>query len=236
MFKIPGNRPFLRNALVYLPIVILCLILMRVTEPPGPASPDYNGFSSFIIAFEFVTSHQGVHTLFSNFDRSSLGAMRIPIYIDFGFLLGYSIFLVGVFRIARKITHSRLFIFPLVMAVLAGIADALENLQLLELLDIYLGNMPARLYPEPLELLWRFTWLKWIMLSISSVFFFFFLVYRGHWLRFPAIVLMAPGLLLAIIAVSSFSPQLIELFTFSVFVNVGLIFIFSLVHRRLRPA
>ncbi|MCB0572685.1 MAG: hypothetical protein KDC66_23115 [Phaeodactylibacter sp.] len=120
----------LRLDLYFFILFVAIALLMRFTANPAPS----------IVAFEFAGSLDGVDALFRQWGPEGQALARRSLYLDFLFILAYTVFLALLcFRAYRWSLH-RWLPYSLIAAIaalqfVAGLLDVGENLCLLRLLD-----------------------------------------------------------------------------------------------------
>lgn len=158
-------RPFLKNAVLGVVLVITSLWLNRVFPSDAPSLPA--GFSTPIIAFEFVQTDDEVRRLFgvvgTDWDREFSERMDAGNRIDFFYMVLYSLFL-SLFSITcANISGRKFFLAGAFLAILSLFADFMENVQLLGIS----AALPAGPFERELIRLYAYTWLKWGALAFT---------------------------------------------------------------------
>ncbi|MFC1850595.1 hypothetical protein ACFL27_10420 [candidate division CSSED10-310 bacterium] len=153
------KRPFGRVGIIGITVVLVSLILVLVFPTKAPGIMD--GFITPIIAFEFIETRQEVFQLFgprnSPVQSEMVSRMNLGNYLDFVYMLLYSLFLAALSLKCARQAGNKIFYagVPLSVFVLGG--DFLENLQLLGITSkLQTGNFESELY-----YLHIFTWQKW---------------------------------------------------------------------------
>ncbi|KAA3663848.1 MAG: hypothetical protein DWQ04_08785 [Chloroflexi bacterium] len=157
------NKPFFKVGFLGIGVIVASLVLMAINPSEAPKMPD--GFSTPILAFEFVVSEQEVVDLFGSDPAVQAGLVRafdLGSWVDFAYMLLYAGFLFLFAVQVVKVDGRSLFYLGAALAVIIFLADLLENVQLL--------GITARLdegeYGRQLTLLPIFTWIKWGSLAI----------------------------------------------------------------------
>lgn len=184
-----------------------------------------------IIAFEFAKTPAEINQLFFNKDKQTINSdfvdkMKALNYIDFVFILGYSLLL---FYFSLTIAQNNLPVFGYIgalIAVIVGIADVLENIQLLGILD---KLKLSETYEPQLSNLYIWTWIKWggistLVIALLPCLFnaqssIFTLVLGG---------LMLIVVIFGIFAYFSQCPTWIARYTSSIFLLFPIIILYSL--------
>ncbi len=182
-------RTFSYMVWVLLPFVIA----IQLKSPPKEKIPE--GYSSQIIAFEFVTDTIELKEVLTPLTSQELANVDAINYIDFGFMLAYNSFLffIGYYLFQEQKSFVSLSLIVLPFLILA--MDVFENIQLLKLSELYrVSNLE---YTLPIiAYLKIFTWTKW--LSLAVYFCFISLIFkdriRSMW-RYGQLILVIPALL-----------------------------------------
>lgn len=153
---------FRRIGTVGLAVIGVSLLLMQINPKTAGAMPE--GFSTPVLAFEFVRTLAEVDALFAVEEQAALAdAFDRGSYVDFGYMLLYAGFLLLLALHLARQTGQPLLWLAAALAVLIFLGDALENVQLLALTE---GVRNGRAYEPALSRLYFFTWLKWGGLAI----------------------------------------------------------------------
>lgn len=181
------NHPFSPTGLFIFPILVLAFFMEFYLPSDTP-----EGYKSFIVAFEFAKTPAEIHGLFSGLTPESIQNIDMANYIDFGFMLAYSLFLGLMFRKAAFVFKRRWLLWGVLLSVFIFVADFAENIMLLNITKIYrMGNGTETLIPV-LKNLQLFTWLKWGGLAITFVLFFFGMKKNTGLAKFTAAALVLP--------------------------------------------
>ncbi|MDD9301604.1 MAG: hypothetical protein HUK40_04355 [Desulfobacter sp.] len=166
------NKPFKRVG--FLGVVVIGMSLFLGTVFPDKAPWMMDGFSTPILAFEFVQSKDEVIRLFglSNSESQPSGAqsnrssmilaMDSGNGLDYIYMVLYASFLFFFSLVCRKITGQALYYAASLMAVVILFADAFENIQLLSITS----KMSRLDFAKELTFLHWFTWIKWGGISL----------------------------------------------------------------------
>lgn len=205
------QRPFALAGLLAIPLLI-CMIIMGNYFPRGQAL----GFSTFIIAFEFVSTTEEVRQLLAPLSPEQMARVDVGNYLDFAFMLFYSAFLFLFFREARTVFRLKWLVVGQVLAVIIFFGDLFENIQLLNITKAFQAN------PESLEIvpflfkLQLFTWVKWLCLALSLLFASLGLLRGGGVAKTVAVVCVFPFLLSIFALVNGTAPW-VNRFAMSIF-------------------
>ncbi len=147
-------------------LLIVSIVLLIVNPKAQGNLP--KGFFTPVIAFEFIQTNAEVSQFFkvSNVALYET-SMQTGNYVDYGFMVLYTIFLLAVAIGIQKISGVNAMWLAIFLCFTALLGDALENIQIHQLIN---QHKSADLQ-EPLYLLNIFTWLKWG--AIASVFLLF---------------------------------------------------------------
>ncbi|MBT8219711.1 MAG: hypothetical protein KJP00_07800, partial [Bacteroidia bacterium] len=153
-----------------------------------------------ILAFEFATSYEELKETLDPLSPDQLDGLDMVNYIDFGYMIAYSLFLFCVFWVTRNMSGQRYLLIGMVLSGVALFADAFENFQLLNITSLYRADTDAESYNSVLSNLFIFTWLKWGALAIAMEMLIPVLVRRGIFSKIIAGVLaLAPLMLIGVI-------------------------------------
>jgi len=165
------NRPFLKIGFLGLLVIGMSLVLMMIFPSKAPWMMD--GFSTPIIAFEFVQSPDEVYKLFGIADsskqlpmtQSMIRAMDLGNRLDYIYMVLYASFLFFFSFVCAKNTGQKYYYTASFLSLFVLIADAMENIQLLRITSKIIDQD----FVKELSLLHGFTWMKWG--GITFVFF-----------------------------------------------------------------
>jgi hypothetical protein len=225
MKKYFKTHPYAKIGLLVIPLVVFTVLM-------GFYFPEFKpeGYPNFIVAFEFAKSLKELNLLLSPLSPVEIEKVDIGNYIDFGYMVIYSLFLLLFFRKAWKIYGNR-FLFagiPLSILILAG--DFYENILLLEITNTYSKNGIVTSLQPLLDQLHLATWIKWGGLTVAF-FMLFFVFIRGKFLsKIAAVFCLLPiieAILLWITPLFSISD-----FTLSVFAVFTVLIVYSFVFKK----
>ena len=159
------EKPFVKTGLLGLAVILVSVVLMFIFPGKSGRMPD--GFTVPIIAFEFMQTRDEVESLFGapgSGERKELAAaMDLGNYLDFGYMVLYSLFLLLFSLQAARESGARYLNAGAVIALAVLAGDVLENLQLLGIT----AGLGSGDYLNELLLLQKFTWLKWGGLALA---------------------------------------------------------------------
>ncbi len=160
------THPFAKIG-VFALLLIPFLLLINAFSPPPELLPE--SYSSTILALEFVTSPEEVKAILNPLSVEQVKDLDTINYIDFGFMLFYSVFLL-LFVLKLRSFDQRYWVRYLwIMPVAIFIFDLLENIQLLQITALYVGTVHEQEWLAPIWRLQLFTWLKWGGLALCMV-------------------------------------------------------------------
>jgi len=203
------TRPFAKIGLLSVPLLFF-MITMEVFFPKS----HHDDYQSFIIAFEFARTPDDLHSLFNGFSRETFRNIDIGNYIDFGFMITYTLFLVLFFKKAARTFNKKWLLSGIPLSIIILLADFVENIYLLRITGIYtLGITDAELTPL-LNVLHKITWVKWGGLALIFAIFSIRSMGKKILTRIEGVVFIVP-LLLSFWALSN-NPMGITRFTLSI--------------------
>ena len=211
MFKDP-RKPYWP----LIPVLILLVIVMGWMMnhmPPADLAP--YGYSSVIIAMEFVFNPTDVQAVLGPLTSAQLDGLDMVNNIDFAYMVLYSALLAGFFYITRGLEGHRWLTLGMGLAGAALFSDLFENFQLLDLTEMYRAETNDEGYSSLLSNLFLFTSLKWGALAISMALAIPVLIKRGIFSKVIAVLLALPFILM-ISALINLSSGLIDMFTNSI--------------------
>ena len=213
-------HPFARTGLFIFPILIMVLFMEFYLPSDAP-----EGYKSFIVAFEFARTPAEIQTLFADLEPEEIKNIDIANYIDFGFMLAYSLFLGLLFKKSVSVFKKRWLIWGAIFSVFIFLADLAENIFLLHITRIYSSGSDIEIFTATLKNLHLATWLKWGGLSVFFILFFFGIKKNSGLAKFTSGALLLP-FPLAIWALSH-NPVAETWFVFSVFGAFAALFVFA---------
>ena len=227
MFKDP-KKPYWP----LIPILILLagfMVWMSSHMPPADLAP--YGYSSVIIAMEFVLSPTDVHAVLDPLSAQQIDGLDMVNYIDFGYMLLYSALLAGFFYITRGLEGDRYLTIGMGLAGTALFSDLFENFQLLDLTEFFRDQIADDGYASLLSNLLLFTCLKWGALALAMVLAVPTLVKRGVFSKVIALFLAIP-ILIMIPAFITLTPSWIDMFANSIVFGFLALAVYIIAYRR----
>jgi hypothetical protein len=209
MKKYFDTHPFAKIGMFAIPL-LLFMILMEIYFPKF----HHEDYQSFIIAFEFARAPEDIHALFSGFTPETLKNVDIGNYIDFGFMMTYTLFLIIFFYNAAKTFNQKWLLSGIPFALLVLSADIIENIFLLKITGIYSPTMADSELIPLLNKLHFATWIKWGGLAIIFALFSIRSMGRKILKHFEGVVFIIPVLL--IFWALSNDPMGVSRFTLSI--------------------
>lgn len=219
-------KPSKQIAFLGIAMLVMSVILLFVYPPRAPWLP--KGFTSPIIAFEFIRTPKEAAQLFGNSNSAEhalmINRMNRGNWLDFLYMVLYSSFL-GLFALkCAQETNSSLYYGGVGLAGLMLVGDFLENLQLFGITAKFTSTDIGR----KLAYLHLFTWLKWGSLAL------FFLVLFPYFLkgnRFAKIIGVC-GLFPAITGIVAYMHRSVwnELLMYSIALMFMLLIIYGFLH------
>jgi len=157
------NKPFMKVGFLGLLVIGMSIVLLIVFPSKAPWMMD--GFSTPIIAFEFVQSQSEVCRLFGlpdspdqlSMTQAMIRAMDFGNRLDYIYMVLYTSFLFFFSFVCAKNTGKRYYYAGSLLSLVILVADALENIQLLRIT----AKITSQDFGKELSLLHCFTWIKW---------------------------------------------------------------------------
>lgn len=129
------------------------------------------GFSSVILAIEFVTTSTGLESIIMQLSDQERSALIASTWVDMLFLVIYGGFLFFTLKAIAGIINVDKYHLWAYLGILAATADIAENVIILQSLQGVEINI---------ELLSLFTWVKWLSLATAFLFIGRFLTTTGR--------------------------------------------------------
>ena len=218
-----------------IPILILLtgfMVWMNSYMPPADLAP--HGYSSVILAFEFILNQSDLDAVLSPLSTAQIADLDMVNYIDFAYMVIYSSLLAGVFYITWKMEGLKFLKLGMAFAACALFSDLFENFQLLDLTKMYSSSTTEGL-DSVMSNLFIFTWLKWGSLAIAMALLVPVLMKRGLLSKVIAFVLLLPiGFL--IIAALTPSPAVIDKFAMTIIFGFLALAIYIVAYRKPQAA
>ncbi len=225
------KRPFIMPGLIGIAVIVVSVISLFIFPQTSPGQIE--GFRSPIIAFEFAQTVDEINILFgpnsSPEQADMVRKMDQGNTLDYLYMLLYSGFLFSFALVSVKQSGKKWLYLGAVLAVLALVGDAVENVQLLTIT----ANLQSGDFLEALARLHWFTWLKWGSLAL------YFLV-MSVWFwgngRFGKLISVI-GILAFLLGLISFIQRgpTTELFTLAVALMFLLMIIFCFITKTEKP-
>jgi hypothetical protein len=155
------THPFAKVGIFAIPM-LLFMVLMEIFFPK--THPEE--FQSFIVAFEFANTPEQIHQLFSGFTADTFQNINIGNYIDFGFMVTYTLFLVLLFKNAATTFNKKWLLAGIPFSLMILLADVVENVYLLQITAIYSPDLSDAELISVLQKLHIVTWIKWGGLAV----------------------------------------------------------------------
>lgn len=212
------SKPFFKLGYFAIPLII-CIVLMDMFFPKPEAS-EMNGYSNFILAFEFAETPSDLDAILKPLRESENGTEKLKgtntgNYADFAFMLIYSTFLFLFAGRVRRFFHAKWLLVAQALAVLILFGDIFENIQLIGIANHYIaGTESADVLLPLLAKLKLFTWLKWLSLA-ALLFIIGAGLLRGAWLPKVIAAICCLPILFYVFARLSPSPTSVEIFALS---------------------
>lgn len=223
MNKIFTERPLVKTGIFGL-LLLPLLIVINELSPSGDKIPD--GYSSAILAFEFVSNPEELNEVLSPLSMAEKRDLDYLNYVDFGFMSIYGIFLFLLMARLGTLMNSSLLSKAKWLGPLIVLFDALENVQLLKLNNSISFSSELN---NSILCLGIFTWLKWGLLSIAFAVVGYLMtkMKKSKWLGY---ILLLPSI---IGVLSFFSGQRIleDSFGSSVFLSFFLLFLYCFIYK-----
>jgi hypothetical protein len=151
-----NTHPFAKIGILAVPL-LLFMILMEIFFP----KTHHNEYQSFIIAFEFTRTPADLHSLFNGFTDDTFRNIDIGNFIDFGFMIIYTLFLILFFQKAASTFNKKWLLTGIPFALIVLLADVVENIYLLKITALYTPEISDSELIPLLNKLHFFTWIKW---------------------------------------------------------------------------
>lgn len=217
-----NKRPYIISGFIGLAVILVSVISLFVFPQTSPGQIE--GLRTPIIAFEFAETVEEINTLFGSNgsieQADMIRKMDQGNTLDYLYMLLYSGFLFSFAVLAAKQSGQKWVYAGAVLAVLALVGDALENVQLLTIT----ANLHSGDFVDALTRLHWLTWLKWGSLAL------YFLMMAGWFWgngRFTKLISIT-GILTFLLGLASFIQRgsTTEPFTLSVALMFLLMIIF----------
>ncbi len=215
------THPFARATAILTFFLLLFLILMSLFFP----AEGVNGFTSYIMAFEFARSVADINSLFNGMSPAEIKNVDIGNYLDFGFMVSYSLFVALLFVKASKVFRRKWLLIGIPLAAIILLCDFFENIILLEITKNYLAGASDAVFIPLLEKLHIVTWIKWGGLAFAFLL-FSGILFTQKWFCFILGVISALPMFF-IIVLTNATPFELSVFTGLIFLSFFALIIFS---------
>lgn len=146
-------------ALLTIVLIIGTVLYRPEIQPPNPISTKQP-----VILFELARSAQQIRTLFVDKSKGPalpyIQKVQCLVWLDYAFIIIYTCFIVFFALEVKKVRPSLTINLAILAAIIVGLFDVLENIQLLDILDT-VQKEPAAAFQPQLSYLSIFTWIKW---------------------------------------------------------------------------
>jgi len=220
MNKYFKTHPFAKIGLLGIPM-LLFIILMEIYFPK--TNPD--GYQSFIVAFEFAETPEQIHLLFNGFTAETFRNINIGNYIDFGFMITYTLFLALFFYKASKTFNKKWLLAGIPLSLIVLLADGLENTYLLQITQMYTPALADSDLLPALNKLHIITWVKWGGLAVIFAIFSVKSMGRRILSHIEGVIFIVP-LIFSFWAISN-NPMGVSRFTLSIALAFFLLLFYS---------
>jgi hypothetical protein len=187
------------------------------------------GFSSFIVAFEFIRSPADLETCINQLTLNEIHKLDIGNYIDFVFIFFYGLFLFYFFRKARILFDLKWLKSGQILTILIILFDLLENMMLLKITSVIEISTDETVLMPLIRVLHFSTTLKWFTLALVFFMISVLLFQKSRELKTLAITFTIP-IIIAFVG-NMQHPLVITIFTGAVFVSFLILIAFCLFFR-----
>jgi len=156
------------------------------------ASLPVRGVADPVVALQMARSAADVEAILGDAPSADREVMRVKQYIDFALIAGYLALALTIAAALARTRHRRLALVMGAVAVLAAIADVLEDLGTLRVVNLTLGQLT----PVTLDALRLASIAKWNLLLSSSTLLAAITIVRRKWYLRAAGVLSLTGAVL----------------------------------------
>lgn len=221
------NKPFLKAGYIGILLVLTSVVLMTVNPVKAVRLPE--GFFTPVVAFEFLRTDAEVYALFGsevNDGRDKfVASMRLGTYVDFFYMVVYTVFLLFFSGLCRGITGSGWFLFSGIISWCVFFSDFGENMQLLSIMS----KLQSGDFSNELVMLNLLTWAKWGGLSAFFISLIPFLRKSGRFGR----VISVFSLISALSGAAAFVNRSVlnEIYVLSVVWIFVMLIIFSFIYK-----
>ena len=207
-------------------LLVPVVILINSFSPPVEKAPE--GYNSVILAFEFVSDEAELREVLSPLNLAEINGLDMLNKVDFAFMLLYGAFLLSIVIALKKLHNHHWLKYVAGMIMLIVLSDFLENLQLLNLTELFRsGDISVQGTIDQLAL---FTWLKWILLAIviGSIGYSLITADRFKWVGYSLFI----PIVLGVSAISLRTPIIEDTFGTSIFLCFTILWVLSVFYKR----
>ena len=207
-------------------LLVPVVILINSFSPPVEKAPE--GYNSVILAFEFVSDEAELREVLSPLSLAEINGLDMLNKVDFAFMLLYGAFLLSIVIALKKLHNHHWLKYVAGMIMLIVLSDFLENLQLLNLTELFRsGDISVQGTIDQLAL---FTWLKWILLAIviGSIGYSLITADRFKWVGYSLFI----PIVLGVSAISLRTPIIEDTFGTSIFLCFTILWVLSVFYKR----
>jgi hypothetical protein len=174
---------------------LVFLVVLAGSPSFTNASLPVRGISDPVVALQTARNADEVEAILGDAPSADREVMRIKQYVDFALIAGYLALALMIAAVLTRTRHRRLALVMGCVAILAALADILEDLDILRVVNLTLGELT----PHLLSAL-RFTSVtKWILLAAATALLATVTVARKRWyLRTAGLLGVAGAVLTAI--------------------------------------
>lgn len=225
-------KPYLLVGLFIFPLLV-GVYLISFFSPDASLAP--TPYSSSIIAFEFATNYNELKQVFDPLSQQEISNLDKVNFVDFGFMICYSLFLFCFLFVSKKIDAQHLFRLGSIIIGVIYLSDVIETLTLLNISNLYQNQALATEFETSLTVLYYSTWLKWSFLAICLGIFGYILIKRKQIVSIVfGILLMIPLLLCG--AGFFGGQQLKDIFATSIFGGFACLLLYCLMYKSNIPS
>ncbi|HKI87716.1 MAG TPA: hypothetical protein VKA38_01730 [Draconibacterium sp.] len=219
------THPFWKIGVLIIPLVLFIFLMGRFFPKEAP-----EGFSSYIVAFEFAKTPADLQQLLGNLPKKAIHKIDVGNLLDFGFMATYTALLILSFLRFSKEFSKKWLKLGVVLAIIILLGDFTENIFLLRLTDNFLTSAPEETIVSNLSRLHIFTWIKWGTLAVAF-FLLYTIFYRKKWyIEIVGVTVIFP--LLFLIATPKHTPQILTVFTNSIFLCFAVLMVYLFVYQK----
>lgn len=216
-------------ALLMLPFILW----MNSLAPDKSKIPQ--GYSSTIIAFELINNQTELEEVLTPLTSEEMSNLDRLNYVDFGFMIVYSLFMSLFAYGLHRMKESRLTYILIIIPLFICIADIYENINLLHLTELYRSSLWENITKVITQLKWS-TWTKWYLLAVQMSGLGAAILWRVRsWERFLALLLVIP-LILSLFTLFVNFRMINDLLTQSIFFAFLVLILFCFSYQSTAPS